>query len=150
MPVDPGNCWCLDGSARVPIIGCAGLCSRPRKMASMDPRPVVGRTGGLHADIGGMGVGGLLLMGDPEPAQPRDAAAGDPDPKSMRSCSPPVDRAGWGGQNKLLARFDGVPLVRRTVEAVLGSTVSGVTVITGHQADAVGSALAGLEVKSVH
>lgn len=48
--------------------------------------------------------------------------------------------------NKLLAPIDGNPVVRHTVEAVCASTAAPVIVVTGHQADAVREALAGLPV----
>ncbi len=47
---------------------------------------------------------------------------------------------------KLVAEFDGVPLVRRVAEAALASRAGPVIVVTGHAADAVRAALAGLPV----
>lgn len=55
-----------------------------------------------------------------------------------------------GGANKLLALFDGEPLVRRTAARALASRAAGVTVVTGHQAERVAEALAGLDVRIVH
>jgi molybdenum cofactor cytidylyltransferase len=55
-----------------------------------------------------------------------------------------------GGPNKLLARIDGVPLVRRTVEAAKASRAASVIVVTGHQAAAVCTALAGQDATFVH
>jgi molybdenum cofactor cytidylyltransferase len=51
-----------------------------------------------------------------------------------------------GGSNKLLALFDGKPLVRRTAERALGSKASSTVVVTGHQRERVRQALAGLDV----
>ncbi len=51
-----------------------------------------------------------------------------------------------GAQNKLLAEVDGKPIVRRAVEAALASRARPVLVVTGHQAEAVRAALAGLDV----
>jgi molybdenum cofactor cytidylyltransferase len=48
--------------------------------------------------------------------------------------------------NKLLAPLDGKPVIRHTVEAVCASAASPVIVVTGHQADSVRGALAGLPV----
>lgn len=52
-----------------------------------------------------------------------------------------------GGTNKLLAEMDGIALVRRAVNAALASRCSSVQVVTGHQGDAIESALAGLDVR---
>jgi molybdenum cofactor cytidylyltransferase len=54
-----------------------------------------------------------------------------------------------GAQNKLLADIAGTPMVRRVVDAVLGSKARPVLVVTGHQAAAVAAALAGLDVTLV-
>ena len=51
-----------------------------------------------------------------------------------------------GGPNKLLALFDGKPLVRRSAERALGSKASGTIVVTGHQRERVRAALSGLDV----
>jgi molybdenum cofactor cytidylyltransferase len=54
-----------------------------------------------------------------------------------------------GAANKLLAEIDGVAIVRRVAEAALASRARPVLVVTGHQAEAVRSALAGLDVTFV-
>ena len=54
-----------------------------------------------------------------------------------------------GGPNKLLAEIDGKKLVRIAAEQALASKATGVIVVTGHQADLVEQALAGLNVKFV-
>ena len=51
-----------------------------------------------------------------------------------------------GAANKLLATFEGVPLVRRSVLAALDSQASPVLVVTGHMRDAIAAVLAGLDV----
>ena len=52
-----------------------------------------------------------------------------------------------GGPNKLLAELDGKKLVRIVAEQALASKATDVIVVTGHQADLVEQALAGLNVK---
>lgn len=52
---------------------------------------------------------------------------------------------GAEGVTKLVAEVDGAPLVRRAVEAAIGSGARPVVVVTGHARDAVMAALAGLE-----
>jgi molybdenum cofactor cytidylyltransferase len=54
-----------------------------------------------------------------------------------------------GGPNKLLADIGGKPMVRRVVEAALASRARPILVVTGHQADGVQAALAGLDVTFV-
>jgi molybdenum cofactor cytidylyltransferase len=53
----------------------------------------------------------------------------------------------WGEENKLLAPIDGKPMIRRTAEAVLGSKLRPVIVVTGHDSDGVEAALTGLDVQ---
>ena len=55
-----------------------------------------------------------------------------------------------GGPNKLVATFGGKPLVRIAAEAALASRASSVTVVTGHEAAAIRSALAVLAVAFAH
>ena len=54
-----------------------------------------------------------------------------------------------GAANKLLAELGGTAVVRRVAEAALASQARPVLVVTGHQAEAVRSALAGLDVTFV-
>lgn len=54
-----------------------------------------------------------------------------------------------GGPNKLLAEIGGRSLVRIVVDAALASRASSVTVVTGHQREAVGQALAGTGVRFI-
>ena len=55
-----------------------------------------------------------------------------------------------GGPNKLLADFGGQPLVRRIAERLLASKERSLTVVTGHQRQAIEQALDGLDVRFVH
>lgn len=54
------------------------------------------------------------------------------------------------GANKLVADLGGKPMVRRVVEAALGSAASPVLVVTGHQDAEIGRVLTGLDVVLVH
>lgn len=54
-----------------------------------------------------------------------------------------------GGPNKLLATFDGVPLVRRSAETALASRARHVRVVVGHMRAEIGAALAGLDVSLI-
>jgi molybdenum cofactor cytidylyltransferase len=55
-----------------------------------------------------------------------------------------------GETNKLTAPIDGMPMIARTVDAVVKSGARPVVVVTGHQAQDVRSALAGRDVTFVH
>lgn len=54
------------------------------------------------------------------------------------------------GGNKLLALFEGSPLVRRVVERAVASRVAGTVVVTGHDAHFVDAAITGLPVRIAH
>lgn len=56
----------------------------------------------------------------------------------------------FGAENKLLARIDGVALVRAVANALAASRVAEITVVTGHDRDAVMAALGGLAVREAH
>ena len=101
-----------------------------------------------RAELTGMGVGGLLMEIVTRP-QPRTVA----DIEANRNVAAIVLAAGrstrMGGPNKLLAEIDGKKLVRIVAEQALASKATEVIVVTGHQADLVEQALAGLKVKFV-
>ncbi|OWV87583.1 molybdopterin-guanine dinucleotide biosynthesis protein MobA [Rhizobium sp. R635] len=60
-----------------------------------------------------------------------------------------ASRMGEGGRHKLLAEFDGVPLVRRCALTALGSDAACVIVVTGHRRPEIEAALAGLPLTLV-
>ena len=94
-----------------------------------------------------MGVGGVLAE-----KRSQRAFAGEP-ATSRRRIDALVLAAGASsrmqGKQKLLAKIDGRPLVRRAVEAAIGSGVASVTVVVGHRGDEVAEALTDLDVKFV-
>lgn len=156
MPVDPGNLTLLASLGGIPVLGLPGSARSPRlhgfdwileRIAA--GIPVRG------SDIAGMGVGGLLKEVPGRP-MPRLEAAPRPGPaqQAARRVHALILAAGqsrrMGRRNKLLAEVGGVPLVRRVAEAVLQASVCGVTVVTGHEADAVRDILAPLDVAFVH
>lgn len=55
-----------------------------------------------------------------------------------------------GGRNKLLEPVDGEPMIRRVVRATLASRAAPVVVVTGHEAERVREALAGLAIEIVY
>ncbi|MBY5769927.1 nucleotidyltransferase family protein [Rhizobium leguminosarum] len=60
-----------------------------------------------------------------------------------------ASRMGESGKHKLLAEFDGVPLVRRSVLTALGADAASVIVVTGHRRSEIEAALDGLALTFV-
>ncbi|MGB3834200.1 MAG: molybdopterin-binding/glycosyltransferase family 2 protein [Mesorhizobium sp.] len=157
MPVDPGNLFVLGERQGKPVLGAPG-CARSPKLNGFDwvlDRLMAGIPV-TREDIAGMGVGGLL-MEIPTRPQPREPAAGKvdadrpeakrPDPKVYAVLLAAGRSSRMGGPNKLMALFDGKPLVRRTAERVLATKAAGTFVVTGHQRGRVHEALEGLAVR---
>ena len=153
MPVDPGNLLLLARCRGSPVLGLPG-CARSPKLNGLDL--VLERlAAGLEVaprDIMGMGVGGLLNEAASRP-QPRRGARG-----AGRARAPKVAAlvlaAGrstrMGAVNKLLASVDGRAMVRGVVDQLCGSCVRCVVVVTGHEAERVGEAIADTGVRTVH
>jgi len=149
MPVDPGNLLLIGSAGGVPLLGAPG-CARSPVENGFD-WVLMRLLAGLkvtRADLTGMGVGGLLMEIVTRP-QPRNV----PGIEGNRNVAAVVLAAGrstrMGGPNKLLAELDGKKLVRTVTEQALASKASEVIVVTGHQADLVEQALAGLKVRFV-
>jgi molybdenum cofactor cytidylyltransferase len=56
----------------------------------------------------------------------------------------------WGADNKLLAPIGGKPMVRRTAEMILASSIRPVLIVTGHEAGGIRGALNGLSLSFHH
>jgi molybdenum cofactor cytidylyltransferase len=158
MPVDPGNLMLLGRLGDTDVIGAPSCAASPklngfdwileRRLAGLD---VAAR------DVAAMGLGGLLKEIATRP-QPREGSVGAADAQETEGrgarhaprIGALVLAAGrstrFGASNKLLADLDGIPVVRRTVAAVLASAARPVIVVTGHMADEVRGTLAGLDV----
>jgi molybdenum cofactor cytidylyltransferase len=150
MPVDPGNLLLLGRLGAGTVIGVPG-CARSLKPSGFDW--VLARVcAGVEVagrELAAMGVGGLLDEITVRPS-PRSEPAAQPHGGRIAAVVLAAGRASRMGSNKLVADLDGEPIVRRTVRAVLGSRARPVVVVTGHEADAVRGALAGLDVSFVH
>ena len=147
MPVDPGNLLLIGSAGGVPVLGAPG-CARSPVENGFD-WVLMRLLAGLkvtRAELTGMGVGGLLMEIVTRP-QPRTVA----EIEANRNVAAIVLAAGrstrMGGPNKLLAELDGKKLVRIVAEQALASKASEVIVVTGHQAELVEQALAGLKVQ---
>lgn len=147
MPVDPGNLLVLGRLAGKPVMGAPG-CARSAKENGFDwvlNRIVAGEDPDSD-DITGMGVGGLLMEipSRPQPRLGRDGT--DLAVDAVMLAAGRARRMGKAHGHKLLACFDGVPLVRRAVEAAIASAVRKVHVITGYRAEEIEAVLSGLDV----
>lgn len=145
MPVDPGNLLVLGHLDGKPVIGAPG-CARSPKENGFDwvlDRIMAGLAV-TPADIAGMGVGGLLMeiATRPQPRDPKALARS----QSVAAILLAAGRSSRMGANKLLATFDGVPLLRRSAETALASGASPVVVVLGHMAEEAADALDGLDV----
>ncbi len=156
MPVEPGNMLLLARIGPVPVVVLPG-CARSRRTNGLDwvlQRLLAGLPV-TRAEIMRMGVGGLIRS----PLEPEDEEEGEeenapvfaPDAPRVAALVLAAGRsARMGGDNKLLAEVDGVPLVLRAVNAALASRAASVTVVTGHEAERVKSALARRRLDIVH
>ena len=82
--------------------------------------------------------------------QPREHLGGDGNRRVAAIILAAGRSTRMGGPNKLLAELGGQKLVRIVAEQALASKATDVIVVTGHQADEVKKALAGLKVTFAH
>lgn len=154
MPVDPGNLLMYGRRGQADVIGVPS-CARSPKLNGFDwiLQRVLAGLEITRADIMGMGVGGLLKE-IPSRPRPREKTSAGPSARSAPKISAVVLAAGrstrMGPENKLLKTIDGTPMVRRSVDNILATGISQVTVVTGHERAAVEEALSGLPVSFVH
>ncbi|MCR9134971.1 MAG: molybdopterin-binding/glycosyltransferase family 2 protein [Alphaproteobacteria bacterium] len=157
MPVDPGNLLVLGHMADVPVIGAPG-CARSPKENGFDwvlARILAGETPSARS-IMQMGVGGLLKEIASRP-QPRIGSDGPS--VTARTVDILVLAAGKASRmtaqqgsaealvpHKLLAEFNGVPLIRKSVETALHSGGGAVHVVVGYRAAEMRGTLDGLDV----
>lgn len=82
----------------------------------------------------------------------RDTAENDHPPATVAAvilAAGKASRMGEGGGHKLLAEFDGEPLVRRAAKTALAANVDFVIVVTGHRRNEIEAALLELEVTAI-
>ncbi|WP_208250329.1 molybdopterin-binding/glycosyltransferase family 2 protein [Rhizobium sp. T1470] len=153
MPVDPGNLLVLGRIGNIPVIGAPG-CARSPNENGFDwvlDRILVGEEPSA-LEISGMGVGGLLMEIQARPSlrEPEARLAPADNVLTVVLAAGKASRMGKRGPHKLLAEFDGVPLVRRSVMTAIGSRSSSVVVVTGHRKNDIEAALSGLNAVTVH
>lgn len=149
MPVDPGNLLLLGRLGSMRVIGAPG-CARSARENGFDwvLNRLLAKIPVSDEDIAGMGVGGLLMEITSRP-QLREPATPGGDVAAIVLAAGQSRRMG-AHRNKLLARFDGETLVRRSVKAALQSKAAPVIVVTGHMEREIRAELDGLDVTIVH
>ncbi|MCY1668823.1 molybdopterin-binding/glycosyltransferase family 2 protein [Rhizobium sp. SL86] len=151
LPVDPGNLLVLGHVGAVPVIVAPG-CARSPKENGFDwvlSRLLAGETP-EDAVLAGLGVGGLL-MEIPSRPRPREAARATLSERDLGAVLLAAGRASRMGEagHKLLAEFEGVPLVRRIAERALDALQGPLVAVTGHRAAEVSEALTHLPLTIV-
>ena len=131
MPVDPGNLLLLGLLDQAVIIGMPG-CARSAKKNGVDSvldRLACGAP--VTSDwICSLGIGGLLQEIVDRP-RPRVVANEQPKVSALLLCAGSSNR--FGVTNKLLANWQGAPLIRQTLQNVVSSAVDSTLVVTGHE-----------------
>ena len=142
MPVDPGNLMLLAEFFRKPAFGAPG-CARSPRENGFDW--VLARTCAdipvTAANIQGMGVGGLLMEIVSRP-QPRAGEASEA--PAAREIAALILAAGrstrFGAENKLLAPYEGRPMLAYALDRAREAGCSPVLVVTGHEAETIRAA----------
>ncbi|MBC7312358.1 MAG: NTP transferase domain-containing protein [Rhizobium sp.] len=153
LPVDPGNLLVLGHVDGVPVIGAPG-CARSPKENGFDwvlNRLLAGETPTSH-ELTGLGVGGLLMEIPSRPLPRELATEGESQPLKVATvllAAGRSSRMGEGGRHKLLAEFEGEPLVRRSARIALEARAGEVIVVTGHRGFEIVGSLKGLAVVCV-
>lgn len=147
LPVDPGNLLVLGSVGDVPVIGAPG-CARSPKENGFDwvmARLLAGEKP-TSGELAGLGVGGLL-MEIPSRPLPRESVSVEPRPITVGAvllAAGRSSRMGEDGRHKLLAEFEGVPLVRRVAERALDAVAGPVVAVIGHRGAEISACLEGL------
>ena len=155
MPVDPGNLLLLGRlSDESHVLGLPG-CVRSPKVNGFDwvLQRLVADLPVTATDIMRMGAGGLLkeIPTRPQPRAGSETAAAKPPAARIAAIVLAAGRSSrMGAANKLLADIDGVPMVRRAVDAALASMARPVIVVTGNEQGKVHAALRGCKVTFAH
>ncbi|MCV3764303.1 molybdopterin-binding/glycosyltransferase family 2 protein [Rhizobium sp. TRM95796] len=151
LPVDPGNLLVFGEIDGKPVVGAPG-CARSPKENAFDwvlSRVMAGEWPSVQ-EMTGWGVGGLLME---IPTRPRPRL-GEARPEGLQ-IETVILAAGQGrrmgpeGRHKLLALFDGEPLVRRTARVAKEAGYATPLLVTGHRAAEIEAAVDGLGCRAV-
>lgn len=131
MPVDPGNLLVMGRLDKTIVIGMPG-CARSAKKNGADK--VLDRLAcGVPVTsewICSLGIGGLLQEIVDRP-RPRVVANKQTRVSALLLCAGSSNR--FGATNKLLANWQGAPLIRQTLQNVVTSAVDSTLIVTGHE-----------------
>lgn len=152
LPVDPGNLLMLSHIDEMPLIGMPG-CARSIKMNGFDWI--------LHllladlridaAEIADMAAGGLLMEIVSRPLPRRMVERRQISNATIGGVLLAAGQSQrMGAQNKLLAEIDGVPIIRRTAQALLDGGLNDLVIVTGHEHRLVAAALDDLPVTCIY
>jgi len=153
MPVEPGNMLLLAKLGKTSIINLPG-CSRSPKLNGLDwvLQRILAGIEVKPEHIMAMGVGGLIK--DVAHSERRHRRAVQPKHQNKPRIAAIILAAGssrrMGEQNKLLSQVKGVPMVVSVANAALASNVESITLVTGHEYEALETLLAGRNLKFVH
>ena len=152
LPVDPGNLLMLSHIDEMPVIGMPG-CARSIKMNGFDWifHLLLADLRIDAAEIADMAAGGLLMEIVSRPLPRRMVGRRQ---ISNATIGGVILAAGqsrrMGAQNKLLAEIDGVPIIRRTAQAMLDGGLNDLVIVTGHEHRLVAAALDDLPVTCIY
>jgi molybdenum cofactor cytidylyltransferase len=137
MPVDPGNLLCLASLNGRPVIGLPGCAKSPKRNGfDIVLERLAARLPVTGADIALMGAGGLL----PEAERPEPRAPQPPGPVGAIILA--AGRSSrMGGEHKLLAEWQGKPLVAHVADAIAAAGLPPPVVVLGARAEEVRAAL---------
>jgi molybdenum cofactor cytidylyltransferase len=151
LPVDPGNLLVLGRVDGKPVIGAPG-CARSPKENGFDwvLNRILAGEAPTSEELTGLGVGGLLMEIPTRPL-PRlgKTTAEELHVAAVVLAAGSASRMAGSGHHKLLAQFDGVPLVRQSVETVLRSKADRSVVVTGYRSEDIEKALSALDAEIV-
>jgi len=150
MPVDPGNLLLLGRIGERIVLGAPG-CARSSRENGFDwiLNRILADLQVTREELTRLGVGGLLMEIASRP-HPREGVDAEDHTSRVDVVVLAAGRSSrMEGPNKLLATFEGTPLVRRSVMTALGSRAGRVHVVTGHMRAQIEAALAGLDVAFV-
>lgn len=158
LAVDPGNLTMVAGIDDTMVIGMPG-CARSPRLNGLDWILHL-YLAGLDIDrlaLASMATGGLLMEIASRPLPRALAPDFVPSKHSAGSAAPYLAglilAAGqsrrMGNENKLLMLLGGVPLIRHTTMMLLAAGCVDITIVTGHDAEAIRHAVEGLDVRFV-
>ena len=150
LAVDPGNLLLLGRCGETSVIGMPG-CARSPKLNGLDwvlHLLLAGITPDAD-ELAEMAAGGLLMEIASRPL-PRALVARKPKPPRIEGVLLAAGTSSrMGTDNKLLADWGGKPMIRHIAETMAGAGLDSISVILGHDAEAVAAALDGVDARLI-